>query len=155
MFGAIASLFFGVACPADDPVRVTVVIVLASDTDKTVDPKLVELAKAVQKRDKTLTGFKLEATEAKSIAIGDSYTFTLVEKQELKVTVTRAKDADGKISLTIKAPELEKLTYGCVCDKFFPVVTPYRTKAGDVLIVAVMAKPCMLGKAKGWFPWRD
>jgi hypothetical protein len=155
MLGTLASLLLAAGCPGDDPVRVTVVVVLASDTETTVDPKLAELAKAVRRRDKTLTGFKLEAAEAKSIPVGQSHTFALVEKQELKVTVTRAKDADGKISLAIKAPELEKLTYGCVCDKFFPVVTPYRTKAGEVLIVAVMAKPCMLGKAAGWFPWRE
>jgi hypothetical protein len=79
----------------------------------------------------------------------------------LKVTVTRQKDEGGKIALTIKPPLLENITYGCACDKFFPVVTPYRTKTGDVLIVAVMAKPCTLGKPgkpaakKTWLPWRD
>ena len=100
----------------------------------------------MQKRDPKLTGFKVAATEAKSIPVGESFTFELVDKQELKVTVTRQKDAAGKIALTIKPPGLENITYGCACDKFFPVVTPYSTKSGDVLIIAVMAKPCDLGK---------
>ena len=47
MTGVIAALFV-VACPNDEPVRVTVVVVLANTTNNTVDPKLVELAKEVQ-----------------------------------------------------------------------------------------------------------
>lgn len=154
MSGAIAPLLFLVLCPTETPVRVTVVVVLATDANKDVDPKLAALAAQVQKRDKTLTGFRIVATEAKSIPVGESFTFELVDKQGLKVTVTRAKDADGRICLTIKPPGLENVTYGCACDKFFPVVTPHRTKAGEVLIVAVMAKPCMATKKPGWFPWQ-
>ena len=67
----------------------------------------------------------------------------------------RKKDADGRISLTIKPPGLDKITYGCSCGKFFPVVTPHETKEGEVLIIAVMAKPCMGGKKTTWFPWRN
>jgi hypothetical protein len=137
-----------ILCPADDPVKVTVVIVLATSDNDTIDPKLVELAKEVQKRDPKLTGFKLAATEVKSIPVGESHTFDLVEKQELKVKVEKPKDADGRVSLTIKPPGLENTTYGCTCDKFFPVVTPHRTKSGEVLIIAVMAKPCAQGKKK-------
>ena len=134
------------ACPADEPVRVTVVVILASETDAVVDPALVELAKQVQKREPKLTGFKVHAAEAKSIGVGESAKFSLVEKQELQVTVNRPRDERGQIALTIKPPGLENITYGCACDKFFPVVTPYRTSAGEVLILAVMAKPCTLHK---------
>ena len=141
-----------IACPTEDPVRVTVVVVLATTENATVDPKLADLAKQVQKRDPKLTGFRLVATDAKSIPVGDGAAFDLVDKQELKVRVERPKDANGRISLTIKPPGLENITYGCACDKFFPVVTPHRTKAGEVLIIAVMARPCTAGK-KGWLPW--
>ena len=132
-----------------------VVVVLATEANDKVDPALAELAKAVRPHNRDLKGFRVYATEEKSVAVGDSATFALVEKQELKVTVTRAKGADGRIALTLKAPEVEKLTYGCACGKFFPVATPYRTKKGEVLIVAVMGTPCTLGKkhAKTWFPW--
>ncbi len=140
--------FLLILCPTDDSVRVTVVVVLATSDNDTIDPKLTELAKEVQKRDPKLTGFKLETTDAKSITVGESHTFQLVEKQELKVKVEKQKDANGRVSLTIKPPGLENITYGCVCDKFFPVVTPHQTKTGEVLIVAVMAKPCTAGKKK-------
>jgi hypothetical protein len=84
--------------------------------------------------------------------VGDSHQFDLVDNEQLKVTVTRPKDANGRICLTIRPPGVENVTYGCACDKFFPVVTPHRTKAGEVLIVAVMAKPCTGNKPapKGW-----
>ncbi len=135
-----------ILCPAEDSVRVTVVVVLATSENDVIDPKLADLAKEVQKRDPKLTGFKLMTTEGKSIPVGESHKFELVEKQELKVKVEKPKDGNGRISLTIKPPGLENITYGCTCDKFFPVVTPHRTKAGEVLIVAVMAKPCAAAK---------
>ena len=149
-------LMLAPACPTDQPVRVTVVVVLATNANKKVDPALAELAKAVRQHDRTLTGFRVYATEDKSIAVGDSATFALIDEQELKVTVTRAKGGDGQIALALKAPAVEKVAYRCVCGKFFPIATPYRTKNGEVLIVAVMGKPCMLGKkARSWLPWGE
>jgi len=150
-----AILLLSPACPTDDPVRVTVVIVLASETDKKVDRALVNLAKAVQNRDPKLVGFRVHATAEKSIAVGASATIALVEKQELKVTVTRPKGEDGRIALTLSAPGVDFVTYGCACDKFFPIATDYRTKKGELVVVAIMAKPCTLGKKKGWFPWPE
>lgn len=144
----LLAAFLLVLCPADEQVKVTVVVVLATSDNAKVDPKLADLAKEVQKRDPKLTGFKLVATEAKSVAVGGTHTFDLTDKQTLKVKVERQKDDEGRISLTIKPPGLDNITYGCTCDKFFPVVTPHRTKAGEVLIVAVMAKPCA-GAKKG------
>ena|SRR5437868_2195523 len=145
MSGVLAT-FVLILCPAEDPVKVTVVVVLATTENSNVDPKLADLAKEVQKRDPKLTGFRVAATEVKSIPVGESHTFELVDKLELKVKVEKPKDANGRVGLTIKPPGLENITCGCACDKFFPVVTPHRTKAGEVLIVAVMAKPRAPGK---------
>ena len=139
-----AALF--AACQAEQPVRVTVVIVLATTEHAVVDPKLKELAKEVQKRDPKLTGFKLVATECKSIPVGGAETINLTDRQLLKLQVDKAKDANGRICLTLSPPAMDSVTYACACDKFFPVVTPYRTKAGEQLIIAVMAKPCALKK---------
>src|SRR5437763_1881408 len=82
---------------ADDPpaVRVTVVVVLATTENNVVDPKLTALAKEVQKRDESLVGFKLAATVSKSIPVGESHTFDLVEKQELVVKIDKPRGADG------------------------------------------------------------
>ena len=147
MCSCVLTAFLIVSCPAPDkPVSVTVVIVLATERNTTVDPKLKELAKEVQKHDPKLTGFKLVATECKSIPVGDSATVNLTDKQTMKVTVDRAKDKDGRITLTLDPPGMDAVNYACACDKFFPIVTPHRTKSGEQLIVAVMAKPCTAKK---------
>jgi hypothetical protein len=147
MFGLFvaASLVAGQprgGCADPGPVRVTVVVVLATGQNATVDPKLADLAKEVRKRDPKLTGFKLVKSEGKSIPVGESATFKLVDRTELVVTVDQPKDAAGRIGLTVQPPDLGEISYTCTCDKFFPVVTPHRTKAGETLIVVVMAKPC-------------
>jgi hypothetical protein len=141
-------LLAGVAPAADEPVRVTVVAVLATDKDKEVHAQLKELAKEVQKTEPTLTGFDLGHSSAKSIAVGDKATFTLVDKKTMDVTVNQPKDGENRVSLTINPPGLGEVTYSCTCTKFFPMMTPYRTADGKVLIVAVMAKPCTGGKKK-------
>jgi hypothetical protein len=147
MSSFVLATFLFVSCQADDkPVSVTVVIVLATDQNTIIDPKLKELAKEVQKRDPKLTGFKLVATDCKSIAVGDTATINLTDKQVLKLTVDKSKDKDGRISLTLNPPGMDAVTYACACDKFFPVVTPHRTKSGEQLIIAVMAKPCTAKK---------
>jgi hypothetical protein len=150
MTGVFAGLLLCLAVPADDAdeesVKVTVVVVLATDQDRVVDPKLVELARQVRKRDPKLTGFKLWTTEVKSIPIGESAAIPLVEKQELKVKVEAGKDEQGRVTLTLKAPELPEVGYACKCDKFFPIATPYRTAKGEQLILAVMGKPAAAKK---------
>jgi len=147
MLGLLAAFTLGACVPREEcadegPVRVTVVVVLATGDNATVDPKLKDLAKEVQKRDPKLTGFRITTTEGKSIPVGEAVAFTLVDKKELRVKVEKAKDDNGRIGLTIKPPDLGEISYTCTCDKFFPVVTPYKTKAGETLIVVVMAKPC-------------
>jgi hypothetical protein len=146
MFGLFVAMTLAALAPreacGEQPVRVTVVVVLATSKNKDVDPKLRELAKEVRNRDKKLTGLKLVESMAKSIPIGDSATFHLIDKQELKVTVERPRDENDQVGLTIKPPKLGEITYKCVCNKFFPVVTPHETKGGETLIIVVMAKPC-------------
>ena len=126
----------------DKPVRVTVVVILASTEHKTINPKLKTLAKEVQKRNDEFTGFKISATLDKSIAIGAVHNFALPEMQTAKVTVANGKDKDGRIEITVKLPELDEVTYTCVCEKFFPIVTPYKLKSGETVMVAILAKPC-------------
>ena len=64
--------------------------------------------------------------------------------QPISAVVTNAQTALRW--LRTQSPELGEVTYACACDKFFPVVTPYRTKKGETLIVTVMAKPCTMKK---------
>lgn len=127
---------------AEKPVAVTVVVVMATGANATIDPKLKELAKEVQKRDPKLTGFRIAAVESKSIPVGDSATIALADKQTLLVKINKQKDENERITLELTPPQMEAITYACACDKFFPIITPYKTKDGEQLLVAVMAKPC-------------
>ena len=124
------------------PVKVTLVVVLASTTDDKINPKLATLAKEVQKRDEEFIGFIISDTLVQSIPIGESHSFRLPEKQTATVIATKGKDKDGRIELTVKLPGLDAVTYTCVCDKFFPIVTPYQLKTGETVLVAIQAKPC-------------
>jgi hypothetical protein len=154
MFGLFIAISLSALGPDDacagekDPIRVTVVVVLASEKEGKVDSRLKELAAEVRKKDKDLKSFKIAESMAKSIPIGDSATFELIDKQELKVTVERPRDKNDQVGLTIEPPKLGRVTYKCVCSKFFPVVTPHQTKGGERLIIVVMAKPCTLHKKK-------
>ena len=129
-------------CAGDPPIRVTVVVILATADNTTIDPKLADLAKEVQKRDPKLTGFRIVSSEGKSIAVGGSLGYELVDGKELTVAVEKPKEDNGRVKLSIKPPGMGSVCYTCVCEKFFPVVTAHKTKAGETLIVAVMAKPC-------------
>src|SRR3954465_6124909 len=105
MSSCVLTALLIVSCPGPEkPVSVTVVIVLATDQNAVIDPKLKELAKEVQKRDPKLTGFKLAAPDCKSIPVGDAATFNLTDKQVLKVTVDQSKDEKGRISMTLNPP---------------------------------------------------
>jgi hypothetical protein len=126
----------------DAPVRVTVVVILATTENNVVDKKLTDLAAEVQKRSPELVGFKLSETLQKSVPVGDSHTFDLLEKQTLQVTIDKPKDKTGRVGLTVTPPGGEAVSYTCACDKFFPLVTTYKTKEGKKLIVAIGAKPC-------------
>jgi hypothetical protein len=149
---AVAALVVAVVSPREcqpvpaQPVRLTVVTVLATGANDTVDTRLAELAKEIRKRDPALKGFRIHASEAKSVAPGDAVTFDLIDRQKLEVKVERPRDENGRVALKIRPPGLGEVTYTCTCDRFFPVVTPHRTREGETLIVAVMARPCMLKK---------
>lgn len=135
----------GPCCDGEKPraaVRVTVVAILASMTSDVIDPRLEVLAREVKKRNPNLKGFTHASTQTRSIPIGESAQFKLIEQAIMIVRVQRQRDEENRIGLSIKPPELGEISYACTCNKFFPVVTPYKTDQGDHLIVAVMAKPC-------------
>src|SRR5690242_19543055 len=59
-------------------VRISVVIILASETDTKVDRKLECIAREVRKMHPKLKGFRLEKLSCKSLQVGKADTFTLV-----------------------------------------------------------------------------
>ena len=128
--------------PAPQAVRVTLVVIKASESDEATNPKLATLAKEVRKRNDEFVGFKIVNTLDKSIPLGEPYSFDLPEKQTATVTIREGMDKAGRIELIVKLPGLDEVTYNCVCDKFFPIVTPYKLKTGETILVAILAKPC-------------
>jgi hypothetical protein len=46
------------------------------------------------------------------------------------------------MTMTVKPPKLDEITYACACGKFFPIITNHLTPDNERLIIAVMAKPC-------------
>ncbi|HEV3145870.1 MAG TPA: hypothetical protein VGZ47_18415 [Gemmataceae bacterium] len=126
----------------DDKIEITVLAILASEKNNSVDDRLKDVAKEIQKKEPALIGFKEERVTKKSIKIGDKATFPLVDEKEVVVILTERDPKDGRVTVTIKPPTVGDITYICCCGKFFPVITRYVTKADERLIVAVMVKPC-------------
>lgn len=140
---ALAALLAAGAARAEEPVKVTVVAVLASDKHSRIDPKLQELAREVQKRDPTLTGFRLGRVTCLPLKVGQKDTFPLTEDAAAEVTVLQPEGKEQRPRLSIKAPQMGEFVYETCCGKFFPIFTGYRTEKGqERLILAVMVKPC-------------
>jgi hypothetical protein len=129
---------------ADDPsrLRITVVAILATDSNSHVDPKVNRIAQEVQKLEPTLTGFRMAKATAKSLSVADSATFSLVDDQQVTVAVEHGANQDKRVGLRVKLTGVGEITYETKCGKCFPIVTRYQTKDNERLIIAVMARPC-------------
>ena len=125
---------------ADDDIYVCVVAILAHDRSNEIEPKLRCLAKEIQKRDATLTCFRLKTLNCKPVTVGVKETFALVEGEVACVTVLQGFDKDDKVRLNVKGPKLSEIAYTTTCGKFFPLTTGYLTKDKDTLIIGVMVR---------------
>jgi hypothetical protein len=140
IFGIIA-LFVAMPVRAED-FKVTVVAILASDRHKEINPKLVQIADEIRKRDQSLTGWKIERTTAKTLKLNQKEAFPLYGDINAEVTVLSGEDKEKSLRLNVKAPHAGEVTYTNKADKFFPIMTRYQTeKDKERLIIAVMVKP--------------
>jgi hypothetical protein len=139
------------ACPPDDEkVQVKVLAILASEHHKEVAPKLAEFAKHVQKKDKSLTGFRIGRTTDEKLKVGEGKKIPLVDEVQVEVKVSTERTEDGRIKLTIVPPKMGPITYVCACDVYFPIATQHYVGKGkneERLFIAIMAKPCVSKKA--------
>lgn len=138
--------------PAADPppqeVRVTVVAILASEGGKDVEEKLRCVADVAQKMNPKLTGFRVGPSTTKPITLGGSEKFKLVDDQEVTISVKCCTEKPGRYCLDVKSPEvMGGMVYSSVCGKYFPIVTQYKTKKNDQLIIAFKVETCA-GKDK-------
>jgi hypothetical protein len=143
----LAGGFFG-AAPVSfaQEVRVTVIVILATNKNADVACELKCLAQEIQKKDPKLTGFRLEDTTCKSVTLGKKETFKLVDKEEAAVTVRHGADKNNRVGLTVKPPRMGEIDYTTCCGKFLPIITRYQTKDKEVLIIGVRVQPCRAGK---------
>ena len=126
----------------ENGVRVTVVGILATDKNDTINPKLEGIAKEVRKLDPKLTGFEIAKMTCKVLTVGGKDDFDLGNDQTLHIVVERKGDEEGRYQLKITPPRMGDITYATTCGKYFPVMTPFRTKDGELLIVGVRIQPC-------------
>jgi hypothetical protein len=129
-----------------DPVKITLVVVLASETDTKVDKKLKDLAPEVQKLHPHLKGFRVKSEEAISVKPNEKVSLLCVENKYAELLVKHGADKDNKISLRVKPPMMSELEYQTVCGKFLPIVTPCKTDKKQTVILAIRVEPCNKGK---------
>ena len=105
------SCLFAAAPPADtaDETRVCVVAIIATDRNTTVDEKIKCIAKEVQKKEPTLTGFRMATTNCKPLTAGARESFPLVEGEVASVVVD-GKCKGERVRLTVKAPLMGEIT---------------------------------------------
>src|SRR5262249_12022913 len=84
LLGWSAGVAAPVACEGDKPkkVRVSVVVILASEKDTTVEKKLECIAPEVRKMYPNLKGFKSVSFSCKSLPVGTPDKFDLVEDKQ-------------------------------------------------------------------------
>jgi hypothetical protein len=141
--GLLGAVALANACPGhSEDVRVTVVAILATDQDDRIDPKLACMAKAIQQKDPKLTGFRRGVVTSKPMEVGEKTTFELTEGRVATITLEHGPDARGWVGLRIEAPQAGRITYEAACGKCFPIITGYRTKKHEQLIIAVQVETC-------------
>jgi hypothetical protein len=144
--GLVILTLLDAAPPKEDEketVQVSVIAILATERDDKIDPKLACIAREVRKSHKKLTGFHLATmTCNKSLAVGVKEMFEVVGDQKVAVTVKESANEKNRVQVKVGPPQMGEITYDTCCGKFLPIVTPFRTKNHDLLIIAVRVQPC-------------
>jgi len=142
-------LLFALSCLAaaaqDCPpakVKVTVLVILASEVGETVHPQLTAIAAEVRIKNPKLKNFDLKSMEGKSMAKDEKAEFTTVDGKKVKVVLKQCADKNNRVCLAVTAPDQGEIVYESACGKFLPIVTRYQTKNNERLILAISVKPC-------------
>lgn len=139
----LSSVLWACNPPQGPNVRVSVVVILASEIDTTVDKQLQAIATEVRKTHPALKGFRLVKMACKSLEVGKVDEFDLIESQKTTIKIKGAADKMDRVRLEVGPPSMGKLTYSTPCGKFLPILTPFVTKKGERLLIAVRVQPCM------------
>lgn len=131
----------GSAEPAEK-VKVTVVVILASEGKPEVDPRLDKIAQEIRKRNPNLNRFQLKSMTCRSLAVDEKVNLSLVDDKKAQVIVKQMADKDNRVGLAVTVPEQGEIVYRTACGKFLPIVTRYQTKMRERLILAIRVQPC-------------
>jgi hypothetical protein len=130
------------ARPANS-VRISVVVILANGRNNKVDASLATLAQEVQQNvDPKLTSFHVHRWTCENLTLGVRRSIPLIEDQVLLVTVDSTPDKDGFVHLRLQPPLVDEVPLCAQCGRFLPIVTRYRTRDGDQLLVALRVQSC-------------
>jgi hypothetical protein len=128
--------------PQGRRVRVSVVVILASEKETGVDPLVKCIAAEVRKRNPQLKGFQVDVMCEKSLAVSQKASFKLPKGETAQVEVLQAADKGNRVMLAVTPPCGGEIVYRTVCGKFLPIVTRCRTEAKERVILAIRVEPC-------------
>lgn len=131
----------GWACP-ESKVKVTLVVILATEQGNEVDKRLRDIAKEIQKENPNLKSFQLKKMMDRSLAPNEKVSFATVDDKSAQIIVKHGANKENRVSLAVTAPNQGEIVYETVCGKFLPIVTRYQTKAKQRLILAIRVQPC-------------
>ena len=141
-FGALTALTASLrACP-NEKVKVTLVVILATEDGDFVDKRLKDFAKEVQEKYPTYKSFKIKTMTNKSLAPAEKGVFKLVDDKTAQIVVKHGADKQNRVSLAVTAPDQGEIDYRTVCGKYLPIVTRYQTKGKERLMLAIQVQPC-------------
>jgi len=145
LIGSIGLAGLSPPCPCvgeKDPVKVTLVVILASEKGTTIDPQLAAIAVEVQKLHPQLKNFTLKRMESKSLKYAEKVSLAAVENKNVDMVIKHGADKDNRVAIAVTAPSMGEIEYRSVCGKFLPIVTRYQTKTKELLILAIRVQPC-------------
>lgn len=138
------------ACPdqflggkaSPEKIKVTLVVILASEEGNQIDPSLKQIAEEIRKRDDQLTSFKVQSITVRKLAENEKSVFKLIDQKTADVVVKHGADENNRVGIAVTAPDQGEIAYRTTCGKYLPIVTRHHTKIGERLIVAVRVDPC-------------
>jgi hypothetical protein len=125
-----------------DKIKVTFVVILAKEEGGEIDPRLVQIAEEVQKRDPQLKSFKVQSITVRKLAEDEKSAFNLVEQKSADIVIKQRADEDNKVVISITPPDQGEIVLGAACGKYLPYVMRHQTKNRERLILALRVDPC-------------
>ena len=123
-------------------VKVTLVVILASEEAGEIDPRLKQIAEEIQKHHPQFKSFKLKSMASRSLGEKEKANFGLVEMKTVDIVVKQKADKENRVELAVTPPEQGEIVYRSTCGKFLPIVTRHQTKERERLILAIRVQPC-------------